>query len=55
MKQTSQRLKDAPNWSHDYVFVTKTLEPQDYFEAIQHPRWIKAMQQEYNSMVVNNT
>ncbi len=55
MKRTSQRLRDALNWSYDYVFLTKTLEPQDYFEAIQHPRWIEAMQQEYNSIVENNT
>ncbi len=37
------------------MFFTETLEPQNYFEAIQHPRWIKAMQKKYNSIVENNT
>jgi hypothetical protein len=48
-------LKGASSWSRDYVFLTKTLEPQDYFKTIQHPRWIETMQQEYNSIVKNNT
>jgi len=55
MRLTSHRLKVAPNWNCDNVFFTKTLEPQDYFETIQHLRWIEAMQKKYNSIVENNT
>jgi hypothetical protein len=55
MRRASQRLRGAFNWSHDYVFFTKTFVPKYYFETIQHPRWIKSMQQEYNSIVKNYT
>ncbi len=37
------------------MFLIETLEPKDYFETIQHPRWIETMQQEYNSILENNT
>lgn len=38
-----------------YTTSLNFSEPETYEQAITHPKWRKAMQEEYNALIENNT